>query len=129
LTPLVTACTAPTRGRSGSVSRAGLVVTEIALAFVLLIGWSAHPQLRSLAHRRLQAGSDADRAGDPADRQSRPKMRGEFWEQLVTRLQAMPGVTTVVASNALPFSQWEWQSGFRSPAVSSNGTIAPESAR
>jgi putative ABC transport system permease protein len=99
------------RGTSGGLGRSrllgSLVVSEIALALVLLVG--AGLMIRSL--QRLQAvdpGFDSERLltmrfNLPAQKYSRAQI-GVFNQQLRERLQALPGVRAVALSTDLPLS-------------------------
>ena len=99
------------RGTSGGLGRSrllgSLVVSEIALALVLLVG--AGLMIRSL--QRLQAvapGFDSERLltmrfSLPAQKYPREQI-GVFNRQLRERLQALPGVQAVALSTDLPLS-------------------------
>jgi putative ABC transport system permease protein len=99
------------RGTSGGLGRSrllgSLVVSEIALALVLLVG--AGLMIRSL--QRLQAvdpGFDSKRLltmsfSLPAQKYPRAQI-GAFNQQLRERLRAMPGVQAVALSSDLPLS-------------------------
>jgi putative ABC transport system permease protein len=103
-------------GAAGGRFRAGLVIAEVALAVVLLVG--AGLLLRSFG---LLMSQEVGFAGDrvltatttlPNARYDTPERRAQFWDALFTRLQALPGVTAAGGSTALPFSNYEWQTGF-----------------
>jgi putative ABC transport system permease protein len=87
--------------------RSGLVVAEVALALVLLTG--AGLLFRSfLALRSVDIGFDADRmvvlgleVGGHGEKDA-PR-RARFAPELVTRLEAIPGVTRAAATWVLPF--------------------------
>jgi putative ABC transport system permease protein len=97
------------RGNSGGLGRSrlrgALVISEIALAMVLLVG--AGLMIRSL--QRLHAvdpGFDSDhlmtmRVSLPAQKYQRAHM-DTFVQQLRERLQALPGVQSVALSSDLP---------------------------
>jgi putative ABC transport system permease protein len=97
------------RGSSGGSSRllGSLVVSEIALALVLLVG--AGLMIRSL--QRLQAvdpGFDSERLltmrfNLPVQKYPRAQI-DVFTQQLRERLRALPGVQTVALSSDLPLS-------------------------
>jgi predicted permease len=96
-------------GRTGGLSsgrwlRSGVVVTEVALSFVLLVGSGL--MIRSfVALQRADPGYNADgvltffipnpRLPDPAARQA-------FVRDLKARLQALPGVQAATAASPLP---------------------------
>ena len=100
-------------GRSGTVSRSrqrirsSLVVGEVALALVLLVG--AGLFLRSLARlQRVGPGFDPGGVMTAAialpDSQYPEEKRLAFYQTLVERLQAIPGVSAAAAAAPLPFS-------------------------
>ncbi|MEZ5317341.1 MAG: ABC transporter permease [Vicinamibacterales bacterium] len=96
--------------------RASLVAGEVALAIVLLAG--AGLLIRSFETLLGQApGFRPDhlltaQVTLPRARYETPESRLGFWRDLTARLRALPGVTDAAGSNALPFSLWEWQTGF-----------------
>jgi putative ABC transport system permease protein len=96
--------------------RSTLVAAEVAISLVLIA--ASVLLVRSFLHVIAQ-----ERGFSPAgvltatitlspDRYKNPAAQQAFWNDLLARLRAMPGVTTVGASNALPFSNWEWQTWF-----------------
>jgi putative ABC transport system permease protein len=109
------------RGSSGSVRRnrlrSGLVVGEIALALVVLVGASLF--VRSFRN------FETARAGLPTgglmivrvfmvgDRYAAPEAIVQRTEELVRRIEALPGVTSVMASKMTPFGP----SGGEGPVV------------
>ncbi|MBI5383194.1 MAG: ABC transporter permease [Verrucomicrobia bacterium] len=102
--------------RSASWLRSGLVVTELALAVVLLIG--AGLALRSV-HYLLHPGLDAAPGQVLAMEVELPKIRYpektqrlEFFEQLLARVRTLPHVQAAGAASFLEFS-----GGARSPIV------------
>ena len=104
-----------TAGRSEHRTRALLVISEVALALVLLVG--AGLMLRSF--QQLQAvdpGFDPHHlltlevaAGGKAYRTGPSRIR--FFEQLRPRLEALPGVESVSLINHLPISGDIWTLG------------------
>lgn len=104
-----------TAGRSEHRSRALLVISEVALALVLLVG--AGLMLRSF--QQLQAvdpGFDPHHlltlevaAGGKSYRTGPSRIR--FFEQLRPRLEALPGVESVSLINHLPISGDIWTLG------------------
>ncbi|HET7617665.1 MAG TPA: ABC transporter permease [Vicinamibacterales bacterium] len=91
--------------RSGTRLRAALVVAEIALSAVLLLG--AGLFLRSFANiQRVDRGFDAD--GVMTMRLTLPRERYEgekanaFFDRLVERIGALPGVRAVAAASQFP---------------------------
>lgn len=101
--------------RSASWLRSGLVVTELALAVVLLIG--AGLALRSvyyLLHPGLEATGQvlAMEVELPKTRYPDKPQRMEFFEQLLTRVRALPNVESAGAAAWLEFA-----GGAQSPIV------------
>lgn len=99
------------RGTSGGLGRSrllgSLVVSEIALALVLLVG--AGLMIRSLQRlHAVEPGFDSERLltmrfNLPAQKYPREQI-GVFNQQLRERLQALPGVQAVALSTDLPLS-------------------------
>ena len=101
-------------GRSGNLSagnwlRSGVVVLEVALAFVLLVGSGL--MIRSfVALQRANPGYDPNGVLTfhlPNLRQPDAAARHAFIRDLRARLQAMPGVTAVTAAGPLPLESRE----------------------
>ncbi|MDQ1557189.1 MAG: hypothetical protein QOD32_249 [Pyrinomonadaceae bacterium] len=109
-------------GRSGSASprrqraRSLLVVSEVALALILLI--SAGLLLKSFVGlQNVQPGFAPDNLltveiGLPEQKYSDDKLIANFYRQLIARVQALPGVATVGAVSHLPLSGAEEIDGF-----------------
>ena len=105
-----------TEGLRRNRVRGALVVAEVALALVLLIG--AGLMIRSF--RRLQAvdaGFDPRRVLTLTVQTSGPKyatgaQRAAFFDQLLPRLAALPGVASASAINHLPLAGDTWTLGF-----------------
>ena len=97
--------------------RAGLVVAETALATVLLVGGGL--LVRSFAQLVSQAPTvRTDHLMTavislPQARYGPTAARLSFWSDLIDRLRAIPGADGAIASNGLPFSNWEWQSSIQ----------------
>ena len=95
-------------GRARQTVRSLLVVTETALALVLLVG--AGLFLRSLANmQEIHPGFDAQgvmTAGVslPEAVYKEPAQRASFYRTVLERLAAAPGVTAVAVATPLPFS-------------------------
>ncbi len=93
--------------------RGGLVTAEVALALVLVTG----SLLFARSYARLMSqdpGFVADNVLTahvtlPSSRYENADEQRAFWNLLLPGLGAVPGVTAVAASTALPFSNWEWQ--------------------
>ena|SRR5579872_1401910 len=103
--------------RGGSVApgrhrlRALLVISEVALAIVLLVGAGLMVKgFRALMER--DQGFDREgiltfRVTLPAVKYSSAAQVREFYRQLVERTQALPGVESAAAASSLP-SDWSW---------------------
>ena len=116
--------------------RSGLVAAEIALALVLLTG--AGLLARSFTHLLAQpSGIRPDgvltaQIALPPARYPGADAQSAFWRDLVDRLGRLPGVTAAGASTALPFSFYEYQTGFviegreDAPGGVSVRTVTPE---
>jgi predicted permease len=105
------------RRRGLRALRASLVTGEVALAFTLLFGAT----LLIASFARLVA-QDPGFSPDslltaeitlPQDPYESADRRRVFWAELLERLRALPDVSDVAASTALPFSNWESQSAFQ----------------
>jgi putative ABC transport system permease protein len=119
-------------GATGGRFRSGLVIAEVALAVVLLVG--AGLLMRSFG---LLMSQEVGFAGDrvltatttlPNTRYDTHERRAQFWDELFTRLEAIPGVTAAGGSTALPFSNYEWQTGFKLVGQE-DGPVQPTSIR
>ena len=93
--------------------RSALVVSEIALAMVLLIG--AGLMVRTLAGlSRVNLGFNpmnvltlrVPLSGEPY---KEPQVRAQFWEHLVSAVESLPGVEAASVSRGLPISGWNGQ--------------------
>ncbi|MFV1988372.1 MAG: ABC transporter permease [Gemmatimonadota bacterium] len=116
-------------GGVGALARArnALVVTEIALALVLLVGGSL--LVRSFASLTdLGVGFETDglmtaEIALPAQSYPEPEQRQQFFENLVDRLAAAPGVTAASAITNLPLSGSETATSYwlNDRAIPANG--------
>ena len=101
---------APVRGRSRSL----LVVTEVALALILLVGATLMVKaFRNLANRYPGYEASASlslRVTLPQNKYASPRARANFYERVTERLAAIPGVEAAAAAQYLP-SGWSWQTG------------------
>jgi len=94
--------------------RSALVVSEIALALVLLVG--AGLMVRTLAELiHVNLGFNPKniltvRAPLSGDRYKEPRSRAQFWEQVVARVEALPGVESASVSRGVPITGWNGQS-------------------
>ena len=102
--------TARERGRLRSL----LVVTEVALALVLLVGAGLMVKgFRVLLSR--DAGFESQtvlsmRVTLPDKQYASARQRADFYDQAVQRLAALPGVQAAAAMKFLP-NGWSWQTG------------------
>jgi len=93
--------------------RNALVVSEIALALVLLVG--AGLMVRTLAELiHVDLGFNPKniltlRAPLSGDRYKEPRSRAQFWEQVVARVEALPGVDAASVSRGVPITGWNGQ--------------------
>jgi predicted permease len=105
------------RRRGLRALRGSLVTGEVALAFTLLFGAT----LLIASFARLVAQDPGFAPDDlltaeitlPQDPYESADRRRVFWAELLERLRALPDVSDVAASTALPFSNWESQSAFQ----------------
>ena len=95
-------------GRRASRTRSALIVAQVATAFVLLVG--AGLLVNSLLRlQRIEPGFDPERmlsfrVSLPPAKYSEPQQIESFYQGLLTRVGALPGVTAVSATSALPLS-------------------------
>jgi len=93
--------------------RRALVISEIALAIVLLVG-------AGLMVRTLATLSGVNLGFNPANvltlrvpfsgqHYSQPQSRTEFWRRVVAAVQAMPGVESASVSRGVPIGDWAGQ--------------------
>ncbi|MGH9789365.1 MAG: ABC transporter permease [Candidatus Acidiferrales bacterium] len=102
------------RGTVGSRHRlrGALVVSEIALALMLLVG--AGLMLRSLLHlQAVPLGFQAEnvlvmRINLPPSRYPDGGQRVAFYNDLLERIRSVPGVRGAAAIMGLPFEGWNW---------------------
>ena len=93
--------------------RSGLVVTEIALAMVLLTG--AGLMVRTLAGlSRVNLGFNPTniltlRVPLSGERYREPQAVAQFWEHVVTAVESLPGVEAASVSRGLPINGWSGQ--------------------
>lgn len=101
---------APARRRSRSL----LVVTEVALALILLLGAAVMVKaFRHLANR--YPGYDASaslslRVTLPPNKYPGAQARADFYQRATAQLAAIPGVKAAAAAQYLP-SGWHWRTG------------------
>jgi predicted permease len=105
-----------TEGRQRSFVRSSLVVAEVAIAMVLLVG--AGLLIRSFL--RLQQVSPGFNPANvltmqfslPRSKYAEKPQVAFFFEQLVQRVGALPGVQSVAVGNNLPMSNEGWNASF-----------------
>ena len=103
-------------GRSLSTSREGrrvrdlLVIAEFGLALALLIG--AGLMIKALAHlRNVEIGFNPNnllsfKISLDGPRYTEPQRQVEFFEQLVSRIEAIPGVRSASVTRGVPMEGW-----------------------
>ena len=105
--------------------RTALVVSEIALALVLMVG--AGVLLRSFANlKAVDPGFDADavlavRLEPPASRYDTPEKLIALYDRLQAQLRRTPGVARVGFTNHLPFGQGFIGTPLRGPGAPTEG--------
>lgn len=93
--------------------RSALVVSEIALALVLLVG--AGLMVRTLAELiHVNLGFNPKniltlRVPLSGDCYKEPQSRAQFWEQVVEHVETLPGVEAASVSRGLPITGWAGQ--------------------
>jgi putative ABC transport system permease protein len=106
-----------TASRRSLTARSVLVATEMALAVVLLTG--AGLLVRSYVHViNVDPGFRAANVlsvvmGLPGSRYSNPAKQAAFFEEVVRRLRATPGIEAAAVSDSVPLSGINDQGGFR----------------
>ncbi|HZM90614.1 MAG TPA: ABC transporter permease [Blastocatellia bacterium] len=106
------------RGSTGRrhILRSAMVVSEVALAMVLLIG--AGLMIRSFYYlQRVDPGFVTDNlmtfsVSLPTKKYPEEQQRINFYQQLLQNLRALPGVQSVGMATGLPLGNNGWQSGF-----------------
>ncbi|MEE8117575.1 MAG: ABC transporter permease, partial [Gemmatimonadales bacterium] len=100
-------------GRGATRLRAGLVVTQMGLAVMLLVG--AGLLIRSLvALGRVDTGFDTENLLTlefrlPPNKYEEPEVLVAFYDRMLARVGAVPGAISVASAGSLPFS---WNGGF-----------------
>lgn len=106
-------------GRGSQRLRGALVVTQMALALVLMVG--AGLMMRSFLNLRgVEPGFDARNVLTleyriPRNKYPEPEQQWRFHEQVVARVHALPGVEAAAAVGAIPHSGNFGGSGFTLP--------------
>jgi putative ABC transport system permease protein len=96
--------------------RAALVVSEIALAFILLVG--AGLMLRSFMHLQgINPGFQPEnlltmQVALPDEKYKTDVQRTAFFQQAVERIKSLPGVQSVGATTSLPLTNESWGKQF-----------------
>jgi putative ABC transport system permease protein len=108
------------RGSSGGVGghrmRSGLVITQVALAIVLLAG--AGLTLKSFWHAQnaplgFNPHGVVNFSISLADaKYQKDEQKAAFWDQLLERVQGLPNVEAAAISANSPFDDQEWDSNF-----------------
>jgi putative ABC transport system permease protein len=104
-------------GASRNRLRSLLVVAEVALSLVLLVG--AGLMIRSFVHlMRSDLGVNQNNVltmelSIPRLKYAEEQQRTNFYQQLVARLQNLPGVTQAAATNYVPMGRSSSSSNFR----------------
>jgi putative ABC transport system permease protein len=97
-----------TVGRERHAARHALVVTQVAMALLLLVGSGlmvrSFQQLRAVDPGFSSEGILTFQLSPPPSRYPGPAGTVPFYDQLLTRLRALPGVRAAGAINALPLS-------------------------
>ena len=120
-----------TEGKRQQAVRNTLVVLEVAMSLVLLIG--AGLVIKSfILLQRVEPGFDPNNALTVSlslpERKYRDKNRqATFYEQLIERVSALPGVQATGASSNVPFSYAHF--GFPSGASKSRASLLTSRAR
>jgi putative ABC transport system permease protein len=111
---------ASTRGGSGGLrrhrARAMLVVTQVALAVILLAGagltlksfWRAQQEPLGFEPRGILTML----IGLPKARYDKPEKIAAFYAQLLDRVRTLPGVDSAAIGANIPFDDTEWDSSF-----------------
>jgi putative ABC transport system permease protein len=95
-------------GKSTGLTRSALVVVETALALILLTG--AGLLIKSVARLQdVDPGFSTEsvltaQISLPASRYADPPARGAFWQRLIEKTRAIPGVAAVGLTSNVPFS-------------------------
>lgn len=105
-----------TEGRRNNLVRASLVVVEVAVALVLLIG--AGLLIRSFV--RLQQVSPGFNPSNvltmqlslPRSKYGEKPQLAAFFQQVVERVQNLPGVSSAAVGNNIPMGNQGWNSSF-----------------
>ncbi|MBV9618075.1 MAG: ABC transporter permease [Verrucomicrobia bacterium] len=96
--------------------RSGLVITQVALAIVLLAG--AGLTLKSFWHAQNAPlgfnphGIVTFDISLPEAKYKKDEQKDAFWTQLLERVKSIPGVEAAAISPNSPFDDSEWDSGF-----------------
>jgi predicted permease len=95
-------------GERGGRFRSTLIIAEVALSVILLVGSSlllvSFVKLQQTPPGFEASGAAAAFVGVPAIRYKTPGQQAEFFNQVVERLRAHPGVTGAAAAIGLPLS-------------------------
>jgi predicted permease len=102
------------QSRQSQIFRGALVISEIALAMVLLVG--AGLMIRTLANvSHLNIGINPINAltmqhvSLTGERYKDPKTKVEFWSRVVSAVEALPGVESASVARGIPVGDWAGQ--------------------
>ena len=104
------------RGSLKQKTRGVLVISEVALAMVLLVG--AGLLLRSFYRlNQVNSGFDYENVislniSPPATKYPTVEQRVGFYQSLIEKMKALPGVPSIGLTSGLPFGQSGWRTGF-----------------
>jgi len=97
--------------------RHGLVVAEVALTLVLLVGagllLKSFRQLLGVNPGFAYEQVLTFRLSLSGQKYSTPDSRSAFYEELLERIRALPGVQTASVASQIPFESRSWQTSFR----------------
>ena len=100
------------QSRRGRRFRRVLVVSEIALAIVLLTGAGLMVKTLALLSRVNLGLNPANvlslRIPFSGEQYSNPQARVEFWRKIVADVESLPGVTAVSVSRGVQIEGWDW---------------------
>ena len=105
-----------TEGRQRNFIRSALVVSEVAIAMVLLVGAGllirSFMRLQQVSPGFNPANVMAMQLSLPKSKYSEKPQMAAFFEQLVQKVRALPGVQAAAVGNNLPMSGDGWNASF-----------------
>jgi predicted permease len=111
-------------GIGGRRIRSGLVITQVALAIVLLAG--AGLTLKSFWHAQNEPlgfnphGVVNFSIALPEAKYQKDEQKAAFWDQLLERVQHLPNVEAAAISSNSPFDDQDWESSFHITGTAPN---------